>query len=347
MFDINADLTPILKLNTGCDYHRVILPLQYMGFDTDRLQDENETLEKRLSHTKIFFFNRTTSNNFYDILKWKERYGFKIVVDLDDYWELHPSHPFYQQSLHMPFTIDTKTALLNADAIFTTTSRLATKVIQYITSVGQTKMSVHVVPNGLPFDDSQFFPSHFESDHIRFIFAGGGSHFNDVRLLTNAMKSIANRTNAEYILAGYDGSHEWDKIERAFNPNKVLKIYTRRNILPLEEYMDHYTYADVSLAPLDNLTFNWYKSNLKVLEAGCKYMPIITSDVSPYKDEPNQDVISYCRGTKDWVKYLQKYEKNPTFVREQGQQLGEYVRANYHLDKMNRLRLQIFEHLIN
>ncbi len=53
-----------------------------------------------------------------------------------------------------------------------------------------------------------------------------------------------------------------------------------------------YLESDIKLIPLRKSTFNGYKSNLKILEAAGKGIPVIVSKVNPYLGFP-EDVVYY------------------------------------------------------
>ena len=111
--------------------------------------------------------------------------------------------------------------------------------------------------------------------------------------------------------------------------------------------MNLYNNADVSLIPLERNVFTAFKSNLKILEAGCKNIPAICSFVPPYSDEPRGNVLLFAKNAREWYDHIKYCIKNPTFVKESGIQLGEYVRENYDLTKWNIVRRQIIDSLIN
>lgn len=341
MFDIK-DITPAVNIYTGCDYHRIIQPLKYMGMDlSDYTNVSQSRLDDIMSKTKILIFNRKPQAGIALFEAYKKKYGFKIVCDIDDYWELYYQHPLHRVSKEFK---DAEKQVYNikiADAVFVTTSQLADKVLKY-------NKNVYVVPNGLPFDKEQFTDNREPSDNYRVIYAGGTSHFWDVQELRYAFEKLNgwNIPNLQVILAGHDGKTggEWDKIERVF---KQMKNYQRYTSLDLLSYMNQYTRSDLSLAPLQKNLFNTYKSNLKVLEAGCKRIPIITSNMLPYSNPDDFDYITVASNTREWVEAILQYSKNPNFSKERGQALGEYVRQKYDLQKINELRQQIFEYLIN
>jgi len=332
-------LLPIIKHNSGCDYHRIIQPLKYFGFDFNSLS--KITTPEILQNTKLLFFNRSPDNPFEKIIQYRKKYGFKICLDLDDFWELNTNHPLRPTWIKNKMGEEIQKWILNADAITCTTSRLADKIRQY-----NKFADVHVIPNGLPFDEGQFTKNRTESDFTRFIYTGSESHVWDVQILRMPFTKLNNLPNSKFILAGYSPKNPlvWNKMKSVF---RLTRNYEIKNHLALQFYMNTYIDSDISIVPLEENIFTPYKSNLKVLEAGCKNIPIICSNVPPYLDEPNKDIIMYANNTREWVHWIKYCSENKQFVNEKGSELGEYVRKNYDLRKINEYRTQLFENLMS
>src|SRR5271155_5017110 len=342
-------LTPIVKPMSGCDYHRIILPLEDMQIDLNQFANKN--LFEVIKETKVLWFNRTPAALTYDsVVILKKKYGFKVVVDLDDYWVLHPKHnlnfiwKISEMEKEIPRWIDI------SDAVIVTTSLLADKVKPL-------NPNVHVIPNALPYGTAQFLNARIESEFMRFLWAGGGSHRSDLKELTIPLLKTNNHpafNKAQFIMCGFhaveghpESEREWLTMEHNFNSGNKLKNYVRRTTLPLQSYMRHYDHCDVSLVPLENNNFNIYKSNLKILEAGSNDSAVICSDMEPYSSFPNRDSVMFATNARSWYDHLLYCIKNPNFVVERGKQLGEFVRENYYLPKVNQYRKQLFESLIN
>ncbi len=114
--------------------------------------------------------------------------------------------------------------------------------------------------------------------------------------------------------------------------------YVRKG-LDVTEYMNFYANADVTFAPLVPSKFNNMKSNLKVLEAGAKKLPILVSNTMPYSDCTY--AIKIERQT-DWYKEIKKLTNDPIYRQEVGQANYEWCKANFDLIKINQLREQIY-----
>lgn len=339
-------LLPIIKHHSGCDYHRVILPLIAMGVDLDSYKGFK--VQDKIKETKVFFFNRTPSTEDpNELVKLRKQGDFKVVMDIDDYWVLNTQHTLKGTWNRYNFEKVLPQFLAMADAVTCTTSLLADKIRPI-------NKNVHVIPNALPFGYEQFTDERIDYNGLlRFIYTGGNTHFWDLKELIRPFEKVANNpqfNKASFALCGYNDGNapskkDWDGMERTFNLNGRIKNYIRRYAYPLNVYMEHYTEADVSLVPLENNIFTSYKSNLKIIEAGCKNIPCIVSDVAPYSQEMNRNVLMYAKNAREWYEHLRYCVLNPTFVKEKGLELGAYVREHYNLYKVNEYRKQLFEHL--
>jgi hypothetical protein len=140
------------------------------------------------------------------------------------------------------------------------------------------------------------------------------------------------------VLAGIAAVDIYDRMVSIMSAQGRLKNFRTLQYRPLDSYMELYKDGDVALAPLAKNLFNRHKSNLKVLEAGAKNMPIIVSNNGPYADE--NPLTMRVDTPNEWYKWIRFCEQNPSFVLDNGEQLGEYVRNNFHLRLMNYLRLE-------
>lgn len=335
-------IVPIIKPKAACDYHRLYLPLKHLNINVDTQQQ----LPVLIKDAEVVVFNRWAGFPIEKLLSAKKRYGFKIVCDLDDYFDLYSTHINYKSWNDSNMKQKILEAIFNSDMVFASTSKLASVVSKF-------NKKVEVIPNGLPFDLDQFTDNQQVSDKFEILYAGGTSHFWDLLSLKNLFYKIARekvRKNLRMSLAGYsDKTPEtkkfWDSMESIMTANKRLD-FKRRTGLPLDSYMNLYDGASLAIAPLEGNYFNSFKSNLKILEAGCKNLPIITSDVSPYSDEQT-DLVLKATSVNDWYNHIKYLVDEPSYANDLGHKLGQYVRKNYDIFKINEKRKQIFEYLCN
>lgn len=302
------------KFNSGCDYHRVVMPFSHADIE---------------AKTDVLVFNRIYSQGADEVLKLK-RQGVKIVVDLDDFYQLNPEH--YLAHLYEPNTRTIVEMIKLADVVIVTTEYLAYKV-RHINN------NVVVIRNALPFDEGQFTLTNDRSSGTPIVWAGGASHEPDLRLLSNTFD------DSLLSIAGYEASasvtgQEWIKIRRSL-PNAQYKPAVKS----LDSYMTVYDSHALVIAPLVDNDFNNCKSNLKVLEAGAKGIPIVCSKVLPYFNPVDARAVTFAESKAEWHYEVVKLLRNPNYREDRGLFLAEHVRTHYNLKDANELRRQVIESL--
>jgi glycosyltransferase involved in cell wall biosynthesis len=95
--------------------------------------------------------------------------------------------------------------------------------------------------------------------------------------------------------------------------------------------------SDIKLIPLRKTTFNGYKSNLKILEAAGKGIPVIVSKTDPYLGFPG-DVVYY----ENWDKNIRALVEDADLRKERGRSLFEYCEKNYNFEEINNKRRELF-----
>lgn len=324
---------------SGPKYHRVLLPIhllqQRYGYD---VKVKYKITEDDVKDIDILFFNRLIQTvEIADLITWRLKYGFKLVCDLDDHWQLDNDHILYKQ--YKRYSISEKIAefIEASDFITVTHDRLASEVLHHF------QKSVHVLPNAIPRID-QFDIDKFPTVDVRLFWAGGITHKNDIALLKRPLELIK-RENVSFIMGGYvKGDPEWHTMAKIFTTDssyntKVIEA------LPVHEYYKIYSHCDISLIPLQDTRFNTHKSNLKILEAANMGSPVVVSRVHPYLDFP-EDVVNYVDIHKPWYGQIMKLVKYPVLRSEQGQALKEYCDIHFNFEEINKERKQIFEHCI-
>lgn len=335
----------------GCSYHRVSLPLNSIdtnGITAASLDSTSIGDMPYWAETDIILFNRVPTMPSEDLLRKRKEYGFKIVVDIDDHWILYPHHEMASHWNKSKAHEEIQMWLSEADMVFTTNERL--KV-----AASALNSNVHVVPNSLPFDMGQFTARPSSTPiYNDLVYAGGTSHFHDLNSIKPVMKRLGSdgqfRREGRILLAGYEHQYGMGKVNSVWE--NMLRIVAQAKsyaALPqkgIREYMTCYNTAVASLAPLERSTFNACKSNLKILEAGCKNIPIIASYVEPYIFDIECPGVILCDTNKEWYSAIKRLLNDVSLRKSLGDQLGEYVRRKYHMKDANAIRRNLFKQLL-
>jgi glycosyltransferase involved in cell wall biosynthesis len=321
---------------SGCGYHRVMLPLAFMndikGYVT------NYITEDKTEDWDILLYNRICQ---YDLnwSKTKELLGCQVVMDIDDHWQLPVNHLYYNTYQDIAERIERN--LMQADLVTVTNSNLLNKVKQF-------NDNVIVMPNALPYGLNQFNDTRVKSDKVRLFWCGSISHDNDIKILKEPLKRLQGRKDIQMVMGGYNDSDAytksiWDKMFSMFTGNlPSIKLHSASPT----QYMDMYNYADIVLIPLEDSEWHACKSNLKILEAAAKRLPVICSNVAPYNMDVDAPVL-WVNNQKDWFRYINLLTNNPSLRENLGNELYAWATKRYNFKEINQQRYDAYKSIIS
>lgn len=321
---------------SGCGYHRVLLPLSKMEGVERTVVNNIEAVEPQ--PFDFLFFNRL--NNYCDgnLDEARRKFGCKIIMDIDDYWQLpidHLYHDHYKKIIGPLIEANIE----QADQILVSTERLAEQVYHL-------NRNITVVPNALPFGTDQFTDEKETAEKVRIFWCGGSTHELDLEILRNPLRRLSTHRNEITMnLGGYFASHDderkiWDSMVASFTGNMRLPFSIYPGVPPTQ-YMDLYRHADICLVPLRGTAWDGYKSNLKILEAAAKKIPVIVSAVPPYSDDSDAPVY-WVKKQSDWYTHIKNLINDKEQREASGRELNEWARKKYDLGKINELRTATF-----
>lgn len=317
--------------HSGPKYWRCLLPCFLMdGVD---LTVKGFLNEEDCEGVDILFFNRViVDHSVQSVLDLRDKYGFKLVVDFDDHWNLGPDHYLYEMYERTGASKIMAAYIKEADAVTVTHERLAEQVRRI-------NPNVHILPNAIP-KWEQFLCEKQPDDLTRLFWAGGITHVNDIDLLFEPVKSFRDLP-VKMVMGGYVKRQEYYQMRNAFTrygrmPHELIEA------APVDQYYYAYSKCDIALVPLVETRFNSMKSNLKILEAANIGANVVVSNVHPYKDIPG---VEYVNEPGDWYQQVKRLLDNPGYAKRQAAILRRYCEENFNFDKINEERKQLFETL--
>ena len=155
------------------------------------------------------------------------------------------------------------------------------------------------------------------------------------------------------------------KIKKEGYPDMYNEHYVRRWTQPLTSYAEHYDYCDICLAPLTDTfdqqvgkpprvkmvkrphIFNKVKSELKVIEAGVKKKALIAQDFAIYRDKiiDGETGLLVKNNKRGWYKAIKTLVDNPDYRDELANNLHEWVKDEYSIDRINGLRGDFYQEI--
>ena len=243
-------------------------------------------------------------------IKELQKRGTYVICDIDDHWILSSNHATKKiGDAYRQYSIE---ALMYADEVWTTHELLGNEVERL-------NANWYVIPNALDPNEPQWQPKKNYGNRIGW--AGGITHFHDLMLTKDAWGDVVP------VVCGFNEHPEWIKLSDNFRADYI-------NALPVTEYGLLYDQFDIAIAPLEDNKFNRCKSNLKIIEAGMKGLCIFTQNIHPYTDDA-KGIFKVDSWTSAMVQAkLMDVEE----IKEAGNSLHKYVRANYDINKINELR---------
>jgi len=328
----------IVNQTSGSCYHRVYTPLMNIVGDvhiTNKLTEEQ--LEKGcdvLVINRFAFYNEAK-----EIFQWREKYKFKLVIDIDDYWELNSGHILYENWHFNNVPNIILQNIIMADIVTCTHERLHDYIKVF-------NSNVYILPNAIPGGFEQFLVNKQPSDKVRVMWQGSITHRADMEILRNPIKKVYSDKSLRDKLQMVFGGHvrnltDSDAMLGAFTNGLKLNPVIYPGTKP-SEYYQIYNNADICLIPLVENRFNSFKSNLKVLEAAHAGCPVIVSKVNPYLGFP-EEVLLYVESQTDWYRYIKSLTDVDYFRHMVGKGLMDYCNKHYNFKEINKKRQELYE----
>lgn len=218
----------------------------------------------------------------------------RLVFEIDDdLWRVDPSSPVYGQLNRQPEWA--QMLAINAavaDTVVVTTEHLAGVMRRH-------NADVRVVPNFVPSALLDHQPTRRDDGTVTIGWAGSPTHAMDWAVMDDELRQFLRKTpRAELHVIGAP-VERWSRIP----PSRMRKTAWFASV---DDYLRGVDFH-IGLAPLADHPFNRAKSWIKALEYGALGIPVIASDVGPYRDYVRHGETGYLvRKPGEWIKYLRE-----------------------------------------
>jgi len=332
-------------MNAGCGWARMELPAKYLNklyseqFEAEISQIMNPSLwvtpinveksEYRKNYQLTVHQRQYGEPNLKNFRFLKDKLKIPCIYEIDDY--LHGVHPLssayyaYNKNLHKDRFKNIDCYLKEASAITVTTNHLKELYSIY-------NKNIYVLPNYLDFEEvyideirklrDEHQKNHESKNEIWLGWAGSNTHLPDLKVAVDGVKKIINEfSNVKLALGGWDGffRDKDGKIHHPeLNPWKDIPD-NRKKIIPWAKEMKDYPKMlcqfDIGIAPLEDNNFNRAKSDIKYKEYSACGVPIIASNVEPYKNSIKDGETGFLVKTRgsvaiDWYKKIKRLVEN-------------------------------------
>jgi processive 1,2-diacylglycerol beta-glucosyltransferase len=341
-----AKICFINEPNSGTGYHRIQVPFNNLHKDYKDLEIlGTNAFSEEVIPSK---FDIIVIHKFYPYeglsLQSAKANNVKIIVDVDN-WIKFPGDYGIDDEVKLKVEDKIEEALKLSDVIWTASEKLKVD----LESLYPGKQIVYI-PNAIDFKQPQFITQVHKSKKVRVGWMGGLNQFKDIKKLIIPFKKLLKHKNHQLILCGYSEDEKvrayWAALEYCFTSGnqRPKDQYVRAMRTDTKNYALAYNLMDIVLAPMANDNFSACKSNIKILEAGAFNLPMIVSNVEPFREFINKGLVNISEGK--WDKKIRDLISNPKRRLEEGKKLGDYVRENYNIQKVNKLRYESIKNIL-
>ncbi|MBA0167938.1 glycosyltransferase [Pectobacterium sp. CFBP8739] len=298
----------------GCGHYRIILPFQAL--------EREMHIEGGLKHGMIkivdvadiapdvVIIQGTTGVALPNVVAQYRKYtNAAVVAEFDDYILNVPINSGNRKKISHKLIKNFRKALESVDWVVVSTPALADAYSEYHTDI-------RVAYNRLPASWWKGLVSlRRQGKKPRVGWAGGSSHKGDLAILRSVVKELENEV--EWVFMGMKP----EGVKCEFHTGVPIDYYPQKTAS---------LNLDLALVPLEYNQFNECKSNLRLMELGACGVPVICTDIEPYRC--NLPVTRVDNRFKDWADAIRMHLADMDATARAGDQLRDAVYKDWMLE---------------
>lgn len=298
----------------GCGFYRAIQPTKFLA-QTKHIHAEQSDwarLDLMLRYD-VIVAARVSNPSLISVLLEAQRAGKIVIFETDDLLNHIPDwnpnaawHTAERERMRSLF-------LERCDGAIVSTPELAESL---------KRSRVHVCWNGIDPERWPMTPVDQNTDCVRILWAGSATHEKDLELIAPAIKRIGERYagRVKFVFVGYAPP----SISCGYSSGGSVRIDIAPRYKQIAEFVPGCPVLEwpvklaeqechMAIAPLVDHPFNRAKSELKVLEAWALGIPIVASDIAPYRRAIKHDYDGYLvdPDPNQWFRCLKHLIENP------------------------------------
>lgn len=326
---IHDSQSPQDPIPSGCGYYRVTLPLDQLEKHGWKITYQAGTPPPYSAQADILLGQRLDRGDVLGV--WRRlslRHKLAYEID-DDIFRIDPVNWLAYRVYAQGDVQDAVAHCMEVASLVTTTTEPLAEVLREFND------NVVVLPNFVP--EAMLSMERPRRDKLTIGWTGGASHGYDVRVCAPAVRAFLDWDckNAQLHVQGTDFRGTFGHL------NARHTAWARRP-------QDYYGLLDfdIGLAPLADTGFNRSKSYIKALEYAALGIPVIATDMEPYRDFIIDGVTGFLvRKEKEWRDRLKLLAGDADFREAMGAKAREHAR-NYTIEGNWQLWDQAYRSLL-
>ncbi|MCU5773299.1 glycosyltransferase [Erwiniaceae bacterium BAC15a-03b] len=242
------------------------------------------------------------------IKQYRQVSDVKIFMEYDDYIPNLPLKSAFRSKVPKDAISRLRRSVEQADWLVVSTQPLAEAYAPYHHDIRVAKNRLDVNQWG------SLQSARRQGKKLRVGWVGGSSHTGDLEILLPFMKELEN--DVEWVFMGMQPKN----VKCEFHVG-----------VPFDYYAEKFAMLNIDLAlvPLEMNHFNECKSNLRLLEFGALGVPVICTDIEPYRC--GLPVARVQNRYRDWMNAIREHIADPDALAARGDALREAVHRDWML----------------
>jgi len=292
---------------SACGYYRIRLPFDHMALNGVDARYATDGKGLHDEDFPIIVAQRMGYPGFE--LQWLKLWrDHKLVWETDDdLWSVDPTNERAAKVFTPELLKSVENCASTAHMVTVSTEPLAEVMRKY-------NPNVVVIPNHI--DGGLLEVNRRRADRLTVGWAGGDSHRRDWLAIAPSIRRFLNRNpDVDFHMIGADYRRE----------ARLRGRWTGWSVRLLDYYMS--IDFDIGLAPLVPSIFNRSKSHIKALEYSALGIPVIASDVGPYRDFVIDGVTGFLVSREhQWEQRLRELTNDHDMRESMGAKAREHAR---------------------
>jgi glycosyltransferase involved in cell wall biosynthesis len=333
----------IARDDGGCGFYRCEQPAKFLT--RAGLANATSVLKhaspQQLMEADLVIVQEMGTIESSNMIKFMEEHGIPFVMEFDDfihhisprnlggYEAWNPSTLFVYRAMEL-----TK----RSHGIITATGQLAREFFPY-------NPNIYVMPNYLDKEIWDVPITHRQDDKIRIGWAGGNAHADDLHMVSKVLERIVREYDGKVVFETLGMTRQ--ELAGVFpmdpsSENPCIKCGHEGELhhFPGESYQSYPQVLgsrgwDLAIAPVINNAFGNAKSDLKIKEYAAMGIPVVASDVQPYRDAvKNGAPIRLADNYQEWYEGLMSLIGDKTARELRSREMKAWSEKNWVQDKV-------------
>lgn len=337
----------IVRDDGGCGHFRCFQPAKFlkrMGLANAEAVLRTPT-DEQLRSADLVIMQEMGSQNAVEIFEKLRLWRIPFMAEFDDFVHHVSPRNIWGFPAWNPSTLYIHRAMELARAsagVTVSTPQLAREYFPY-------NPFIYVIPNYLD-KDLWDVPVHkFSDGKIRIGWMGGNAHSDDLKMVSGVLEKILKQYDGKVMFETMGMTHQ--ELGGIFSLNAQATecsacgyqgMLKHSNGEPINEYPMALAGKgwDIAIAPVINNSFGNCKSDLKIKEYSAIGLPIVASDIVPYKEAvDNGASVLLANSFESWYNMLVELIENKEKREEMGRKNKQWAKGNWIQDNT----LKIFE----